>query len=134
MTQIAAKGYRVDFLPIHTYSGLCTNPAALAARVASYATDIHNRYKCTGGVPCPIWVTEMGCIDFSKNPSNPTDANVEAFMSDVVKALESVPFIERFAWYRIGPGDIAMDGWLNIALSNLDGSPTAIGTYYSSLY
>jgi hypothetical protein len=90
MTQVEARGLRVDFLTMHWYgwnAGSCdANAAGLEDQITWLESLPGNR---------PIWITEFGCM----NASNPDAATVNAFYQGALRVFARHPRIERYAWY-----------------------------------
>lgn len=91
MEQAKERKYRVDFLCLHWYGDI-TKPDAIND-LRLYLESYWNRYHL------PIWLTEFSGGEFPQNLRKTTvDDNVK-FATDAVKMLESLPFVERYAWY-----------------------------------
>ncbi|MFD2329592.1 glycosyl hydrolase [Cohnella sp. GCM10020058] len=91
MTQTAAAGYPVDFIALHVYPDF-TDPEAVA-KLKSTLTAIHDKYGK------PIWITEIGAIPFGTTYRTPTQALASSFVAQLLPMLESLPFVERYAWF-----------------------------------
>lgn len=52
------------------------------------------------------------------------------FMNKAVPMLDSLSYVERYAWTYLGPDDVYQGD--TESLYNLDGSPTPVGTAYRS--
>jgi len=86
MTQVKAKGLRVDFIAMHWYgwnSGSCT--AGQLEGAVTWASQWN----------LPVWVTEFGCM----GSSNPDDQTLLKFLGDAIPMLKKHPLVERYAWY-----------------------------------
>lgn len=95
MKGAAERGLRVDFIPVHWY-GSDFGPAA-TDQLAGYLQRIHERYKK------PIWLTEYGLIDFSQGkPRYPNEQEQTAFIKSSATMLESLDFVQRYAWFTLG--------------------------------
>ncbi|WP_243277777.1 glycosyl hydrolase [Clostridium yunnanense] len=111
MTQANSKGYRVDFIALHFYPDF-TNPNSIND-IKTKITNVYNKYKK------PIWITELGTVDINawgiKTSAPVSQQAADSYMQSVVAMLESLPFVERYAWF-------------------MDKCPTDPVTKYSSLY
>lgn len=86
MTQVKAKGLRVDFIAMHWYgwnAGSCT------------ASQLEGAVNWASQWGLPVWITEFGCM----GSSNPNEQTVLSFFSDAVKMIAKHPLVERYAWY-----------------------------------
>lgn len=79
----------------------------------------------------PVWLNETGMISYSSLPSQPTNRQVEEWMRYMIKICKERPWVERYCWYRIGPGDAVASQYFNITLYKETGPITDIGRYYS---
>ncbi|MEV5712962.1 glycoside hydrolase family protein [Amycolatopsis mediterranei] len=94
MSGAAARGYRVDFIPLHWYGGDFS--AAATAQLQSYLQAVYNRYHR------PIWVTEYALTDFSgPTPRYPSAAQQADFVSRSTAMLNGLSFVERYAWFSL---------------------------------
>ncbi len=118
---IAAKAQdvRIDAIAVHWYDWgnnpkLNTNPTAQEVfdRFKIYLTTIHNLYGL------PIWITE-----FNANPYRSTAVNL-GFMKLALPYLESLDYIERYAWFQ------PSSGVANYFDAN--GNYTDVGIYYKN--
>jgi len=90
MSQATNLGYRVDFVPVHSYKCNYT-----AAQLSNYLAGI---YQTVGR---PIWLTEFNYGADWCSPDDDTSQAVEAAnITSNVSMLESCPFIERYAIYQ----------------------------------
>ncbi|WP_328364979.1 glycoside hydrolase family protein [Streptomyces sp. NBC_00445] len=95
MKGAAARGYRVDFIPLHWY-GSDFNAQAATGHLKNYLRAVHQRYKK------PIWLTEYALIDFSTGtPKYPTKARQAAFVKKSTAMLEKLPYVKRYAWFTL---------------------------------
>ena len=83
MWQPTNLGYRVDFVPVHSYK--CNYSAA------QLSNDLAGIYQTVGK---PNWLTEFNCGADWCSPDNDASQAVEAAN---IAMLESWPFIERYA-------------------------------------
>jgi hypothetical protein len=114
------RGYRVDFITLHWYGGDFRTSAAVE-QLRSYVEAAYRRYRK------PIWLTEYALISFSGGTSYPSATQQAAFVTKSTAMLESLPYVERYAWFAL---PIADDGKDATGLYRPDGSRTAAGTAY----
>ncbi|ADJ45542.1 hypothetical protein AMES_3718 [Amycolatopsis mediterranei S699] len=94
MSGAAARGYRVDFIPLHWYGGDFS--AAATGQLQSYLQAVYNRYHR------PIWLTEYALTDFSgSTPRYPSAAEQADFVSRSTAMLNGLSFVERYAWFSL---------------------------------
>jgi putative glycosyl hydrolase len=91
-----------------------------------YVQSVHDRYGL------PIWVTEFALIDFAGDSPDPVhatypaDADQAQFIMNSTAMLESLPFVERYAWFAL-PTQANVPG---SGLCREDGTLTAAGQAY----
>lgn len=93
MSGAANKGYRVDFITLHWYGSDFSSAAV--GQLKSYIQAVYNRYHK------PIWLTEYALINFSGSPEYPTQAQQAAFATGSTTMLDSLPYVERYAWFAL---------------------------------
>lgn len=94
MSGAAARGYRVDFIPLHWYGGDFSSAAT--GQLQSYLQKVHDRYHL------PIWLTEYALIDFSgSTPRYPSSAQQVDFVTRSTAMLDGQSYIERYAWFSL---------------------------------
>jgi hypothetical protein len=95
MAGAKARGYRVDFITVHWYGGdFATGPAV--QELESYLQAIYARYHL------PIWVTEFALTSFSGGSATfPTEAQQAAFLTAATKMLDSLSYVQRYAWFAL---------------------------------
>jgi len=94
MQGAAARGLRVDFIPLHWYGSDFS--AAATDHLRGYLQAVYDRYKK------PIWLTEYALIDFTgPAPRYPTMQQQTDFVRRSTAMLESLPFVERYAWFSL---------------------------------
>jgi RNA polymerase sigma factor (sigma-70 family) len=93
MTGAARQGYRVDFITLHWY-GSDFGPAAVG-QLRSYVQAVYNRYHK------PIWLTEYALINFGSGQKYPTQAQQAAFVTGSTAMLDSLSYVERYAWFAL---------------------------------
>jgi hypothetical protein len=97
MTGAAQRGLRVDFIALHWY-GSDFGEAAVG-HLKNYLEAVHARYGK------PVWLTEYALIDFSGgSPRYPSQDQLAAFARGSSAMLESLPYVERYAWFAL-PAD-----------------------------
>ncbi len=94
MAGAKTRGYRVDFICVHWY-GNHFEVATATSEFKSFLEAAHNRFGL------PIWVTEYSVILWSAPPAFPTWSQSAAFATQSVAMLETLPFVERFAWFSL---------------------------------
>jgi Glycosyl hydrolase catalytic core len=95
MAEAKAKNLRVDFLCLHWYGDI-TKPDAVES-LRAFLEDYWNRYHL------PIWLTEFSGADFKWHYRQTTVEDNAAFAAAAVPMLESLPFVERYAWFAVQP-------------------------------
>ncbi|MFE3164221.1 sigma-70 family RNA polymerase sigma factor [Streptomyces sp. NPDC059224] len=95
MTGARAKGYRVDFITLHWYGGDFRTPQAVQ-QLTSYLASVYERYHK------PIWLTEYALIDFSQGTRFPSAQQQADFVTASAKALDALPYVQRYAWFGLG--------------------------------
>jgi hypothetical protein len=121
MTQASAHNYRVDFISLHYYAP--PNTATSVSDLKTFLTNAYNKYKK------PIWLTEFGAPDCKalgwcgSNAAALTQAQVDAFVPQVIAMLEDLSFVQRYAWFV----DASQSGFELSAVFNSDGSLTQTG-------
>jgi len=89
------RHYRVDFIAIHWYGADFQTDAAVA-QLKSYLESVHHRYDL------PVWLTEYALIDFTAaGPIYPTGAEQASFVTASVRMLDSLAFLQRYAWFAL---------------------------------
>lgn len=118
-TKAKEQNVRIDVIAVHWYDWgsnptVNTNPTAQQVfdRFKTYLTTIHNLYGL------PIWITE-----FNANPNRSGAVNL-AFMKLALPYLESLDYIERYAWFQ------PSSGVANYFDAN--GNYTEVGLYYKN--
>ncbi|MDH2427522.1 glycosyl hydrolase [Sphaerisporangium sp. TRM90804] len=123
MTGAAERNYRVDFITLHWYGGDFRTEAAVG-QLKSYIQNVYNRYRK------PIWLTEYALIDFSNGVRFPTEAQQAAFVTASAEMLESLPYVQRYAWFGLG----ADDDKPSSGLFHSDGSATPAGRAFQAIH
>jgi RNA polymerase sigma factor (sigma-70 family) len=95
MTGAKARGYRVDFITVHWYGGDFATGSAVQ-ELESYLQAIYARYHL------PIWVTEFALTSYSGGTATfPTEAQQAAFLTAATKMLDSLSYVQRYAWFAL---------------------------------
>lgn len=116
MTGAEERGLRVDFITLHWY-GSDFGPDAVD-HLENYIEATHDRYGL------PIWVTEYGLINFGGSPKYPSDDQLVAFVEGSTAMMESLPYVERYAWFGLPAEEPG------IGLYTDGSTPTAAGSAY----
>ncbi len=119
MAGAAQRGYRVDFIALHWYGSDFS--ASAVGHLRGYLEAVYDRYRK------PIWLTEYALINFSGSPQFPTGEQQAAFARSSVAMLESLSFVERYAWFAL-PATPGMGTGLYVN----GHTPTAAGSAYRS--
>ncbi|MCK4565483.1 MAG: glycoside hydrolase family protein [Verrucomicrobia bacterium] len=120
MKEVEQRGYRVDFIAIHSYYG--KNPKHFLKRLEK----IRKMYGR------PIWITEFAVADWEAQADKPNRYSPEdayTFMEAVLPALEKLDYVERYTWFSAPKPSHAL---APSVLFNKDGSLTKLGRLYSS--
>ncbi|ACU71446.1 RNA polymerase, sigma-24 subunit, ECF subfamily [Catenulispora acidiphila DSM 44928] len=121
MAGAAARGYRVDFITVHWY-GSDFRPGPAVDQLRSYLQAIHDRYHL------PIWVTEYALISFSGGSQYPAPDQQAAFVTQSAAMLDSLPYVERYAWFGLAASSGSSTG---TALFQ-NGAATPMGVAYEA--
>jgi hypothetical protein len=122
MSIAASNGFAnsIDVIQIHWYG-------PTMALLKSQLEAIHAAFPTR-----KVWLTEFACTTWSA-ASNPSAAEVKAFMGAAVPYLESLDWLEKYAWFGALLIDDDSLGRQNM-LVNADGSALSdLGKYYLSL-
>ena len=118
MSGAGSRGYRVDFITLHWYGSDFS--AAAVGQLRGYLQAVYNRYHK------PIWLTEFALINFTGSPKFPTQAQQSAFVTNGAAMLDSLPYLERYAWFAL-PSEGTDTG-----LYSAGAKPTQVGLAYKS--
>jgi len=95
MALAQARHLRIDFIDVHFYQDF-TVPTAVAL-LRQHLLAIWNGYHR------PIWVTEIGTADTRAwgrpMKHKPTQTLALHYMRQVLAMLDSLPFVQRYAWF-----------------------------------
>ncbi len=122
MEGVKKKGYRVDYIAVHSYGG--PSAKGFKARMKKIY-ELHEQR--------PLIITEFACADWnaktlSENRHSP--AEVLAFMKEVLPWMEEQDWIVGYAWFSFGMDSKAGH---TSALFDDNGDLTACGRYYKSV-
>jgi hypothetical protein len=123
MAEVEKRGLRVDYIGVHAYSGPSTKDVKVRLR------RIYEKYGNR-----PLLITEFGVVDWktldgtSKNRF--TQAQVLAFMKDILPWMERQDWIAGYAWFAFRV-DSPHGG--SSAFFDADGKLNALGRYYRSI-
>eukprot|EP00931_Biecheleriopsis_adriatica_P032261 TRINITY_DN18842_c0_g1_i1.p1 TRINITY_DN18842_c0_g1~~TRINITY_DN18842_c0_g1_i1.p1 ORF type:complete len:278 (-),score=43.00 TRINITY_DN18842_c0_g1_i1:71-904(-) len=106
----ACKGCQVDFIALHFYG--CN-----ANTLKHFLLDVHSRYDL------PIWLTEFNCGDGMRNA---TALAHMKYMRGALPLLESLDFVERYAWMSARNGKIPGSSLIHPG----SGTLTDLGKFY----
>jgi hypothetical protein len=116
-----ARGYRVDFMAVHWYGdNFCVEESVNGLK--NFLEAVYRKFRL------PIWLTEYSLILWSDPPVYPSWELQAEFATKSVEMLETLPFVERYAWYSLPPG--TKDRNDSTALYNENGEPTPVGIGY----
>ncbi|SQD95530.1 glycoside hydrolase family protein [Parafrankia sp. BMG5.11] len=119
MAGAAQRGYKVDFIALHWY-GSDFDPTRATSQLRAYIQDVYDRYHL------PIWLTEYSLMNFSTSPATvPSAEGQAAFVTASTAMLESLPFVERYAWFAFPANPDSRTG-----LYDESGQPTPAGVAY----
>jgi Glycosyl hydrolase catalytic core len=65
----------------------------------SYLEAVWNRYHK------PIWLTEYALINFSNGTHYPSESQQAAFLTASTNMLDSLSFLQRYAWFALPAAD-----------------------------
>jgi RNA polymerase sigma factor (sigma-70 family) len=94
MSGATARGYRVNFITLHWYGSDFATGAAVS-QLQSYLQAVYARYHL------PIWLTEFALANFGGSPATPTQQQQAAFLTAATTMLQSLPFVQRYAWFGL---------------------------------
>ncbi|OCK85176.1 glycoside hydrolase family 128 protein [Lepidopterella palustris CBS 459.81] len=101
--QSACTGCDIDFVAVHWYES-----ATNIQYFKDHITEAHTR---TGK---PVWVTEFG--------ASGSDAEISAFLEDVLPWMDSQGFVERYSYFMVSNGLLVSGG-----------SPSSYGNTYATV-
>lgn len=110
---------QIDFVSAHWYG-------STLALFQSQMTALNTVFNL------PVWVTEMACTNWSAG-SNPSDAEISAFMTSSVQWIESQSWLERYAWFGALQITDTSLGAGNMLITSDGTALSALGQQYLSL-
>lgn len=120
MKGVQEKNYRVDYICVHHYGG---------TSVQGFLNKLKRVYEM---YKRPILITEFAVADWkARTPTENchTDEQVQAFMKEILPALDKLPYVYGYAWFSFNrtsaPGTSS-------ALFEEDGSLTPLGEIYAA--
>lgn len=102
MTIAGNKGYRIDFICVHIYQkNFDVN------YVLDYCRKTYEKYHR------PIWITEWSLVnwDGTEIEDQATMEEQAHYLFDVIKALDTIEYVERNAWFAMWDGHWANMPW-----------------------
>ena len=121
MTGARSRGYQVNFITLHWYGSDFSSAAV--GQLKGYLQNVYNRYHL------PIWLTEYALIKFSSPTVFPMPDEQVAFIKGSTSMLESLSYLERYAWFAL-PTSTAAD---QTGLYRNGTTPTAAGAAYRAV-
>ena len=115
-----SRGLRVDFIALHWY-GSDFRTAEAVGQLQHYLQAVHDRYGL------PVWLTEFALIKFSGGTSFPTSEQQVAFVKASTTMLQSLPYLQRYAWFALPATEPGATG-----LFQPGGAPNAVGSAYAA--
>jgi hypothetical protein len=100
MPEAMRRGFRVDFVCVHRYPDI-SHPKVIES-MESMLRTVHEKYGL------PVWLTEFGAANIAAwhqpQTRRPTAPLARSFVKEMLAMLESLPFLERYAWFadRVG--------------------------------
>jgi hypothetical protein len=126
MTGAASQGLRVDFVCLRWY-GAHFDTATAVAELSQFVHAAHVKFGL------PIWLTEYTLFTFDPSSSTfvfPSWSQQVAFVEASTALLDSLDFVERYAWFSLpkflGPAETDETSYLY----EDDGTPTETGVAY----
>ncbi len=110
------------------YSANFGNATAEVQALVEFLQSVYNVWQK------PVWLTELCQVNFGATTSLtrfPSYDQQLAFMSAAIPALDTLPFLERYAWYALFPDQLFSNN--TAALYDDSGNPTPTGTLYATL-
>ncbi len=123
MQGVEERDLRVDFICLHWYGYDFTTEIAVK-QLRDFLISVHEKFKR------PIWLTEYSLIAWGYTPMFPSLEIQAAFASESARMLDSLPFVERYAWFSLHRyGEVGAGATENSFLHDGD-SLTAVGKAY----
>lgn len=121
MEQADKKNLRVDAVAVHSYGG--PSAEGLVRRLQ----NIHKEFDR------PIWITEFAVGDWqasSVENNRHSPERIAKFMQEILPALDSLKFVERYAWFNASPDNKALG---TSALFDEENRLTQLGEIYQNV-
>jgi hypothetical protein len=115
------RNYRLDFICVHYYCARYDDPQAAAAELKEYLTRVHQHYRL------PVWLTEFALSNW-QTPA--TSDQQRAYIKEAVPVLETLPFLERYAWFALPRFTGDNNALINAHLIGADTQMTEPGVAY----
>lgn len=96
MDKARQKNLAVDIICLHWYRDI-TRPKAVDA-FHRYLEGYWKKYRR------PIWMTEYSGANFDWHLRKATFRDNARFARDTIKLMDSLPYVERYAWFTDWPG------------------------------
>ena len=122
MEKMKYYGMDVDFIPIHHYWNWWTDEGADA--FIKLVKDTYEMYHK------PIWITEFA-ISGDPGQNDEQIQSVIGYMKRVIKQLDQLDFVERYAWFSFNPHDKRNGG--SALMRYYEGTITKLGYLYQEL-
>ena len=119
MRAVAAGNLRVDFICLH-WHGEINKPDA-HEKLMDFLEQVHKLYGK------PIWLTDFGAWNKSQEF---TLQQVSEYMTKALPILESLPFVERYAWFASYTRFGMWPDWHLSSLLDFSGKLTPLGIQY----
>ena len=117
LNELSRVGGRIDFLALHWYGRGADN-------FINWITNARRRL----GDRYPVWVTEFACTSW--NPSQPVSQHeTDEFMRRAIAKLDSLGWVERYAWFGAQRHLDAALGSTNCLIGS-NGQLSALGRKY----
>ncbi|MEM6330838.1 MAG: glycosyl hydrolase [Planctomycetota bacterium] len=120
MAGVKKRGYRVDYVCVHSYGG---------ANAAAFMNRMQKVYKMYDR---PLWITEFAVGDWKAKrveDNRHSPQRVAEFMYKLLPAMERADFIDRYAWFSASQESAALG---TSALFDKQGGLTPLGELYAS--
>lgn len=119
METASSKNLRVDFMCLHSHPDM-RNPDA-HEELRRLLSAVHKRFGR------PVWLTDLG--SWNKSQEFTIDL-VSRYMAKVLPILESLPFLERYAWFASYTNFGMWPDWHISSLFSFSGKLTPLGIQY----
>jgi hypothetical protein len=109
-----------DFIAAGDSGSLMVDGAV--STLKNFLQAVHHKFQL------PIWLTEYSLIRWTKPPTYPSWEQQAKFASKSIEMLETLPFVERYAWFSLPPW--MKDGSDRISLYYQNGDLTPAGVAF----